>query len=63
MREFFDFPILPVFLQFWAENELTEAREVFKKLLGGRTLLCDTLWSQTEPRGPDSWPKLWFQDT
>ena len=48
---------------FWPGNGLTEAREVFKKLPGGRTLHCDPLWARGEPWGSDSWPKVWFWDT
>ena len=45
---------------FRAGNGLTEAREVFKKTLAGRTIRSDRLWARGEPRGPDSWPKVWF---
>ena len=51
------------FYYFGAGNGLTGAREVFKKLPAGRTLLLDPLGARGEPRGPDSWPKLWLRDT
>ena len=47
---------------FGAGNGLTEAWEVFKKTPGGRKIHSDRLWARGEPRGPDSWPKVWFWD-
>ena len=48
--------IFSFFFTCWAENGLTEGREGFKKVPGGRRIHSGRVWAQTEPRGPDSWP-------
>ena len=51
------FRISDVFGPFWAENDLPEAREVFKRLPRGGTIHSDQVWARGEPWEPRSWPK------
>ena len=48
------FQIWCVFNVFGTENGPGRAREVFKKLPGGRALHCDQIWVPGEPWGPHS---------
>ena len=43
-----------VFGPFWSIFDVVEARESFKKLPGGGTLLLDLLWARGDARGPES---------
>ena len=42
------------FLSLGTENRLTEGREGFKKVPGGRRIRSGRVSAQTEPWGPDS---------
>ena len=45
-----------------SEKVLMEGRERFKNVPGRRTIHAGRVWTQTEPRVLDSWPKQWFWD-
>ncbi len=54
-REFvYIFELLFYIIFLSAENVLTEGREGFQKVPGGRRIRSGRVSAQTEPRGPDS---------
>ena len=52
--------IFDVFCPFWPVFDVVEAREPFKKLPGGGTLLLDRIWARGDARGPESDAFSWF---